>query len=207
MSAFKLGFRNRSVDEKLIICDRKIKAVADGPANHYDAPKLADAQAVVAEARASRERLGSLEAETRAERSRYQALVQTACGKVTRLYHNVASKVDLKPEKMRASGLELPAPKRPLGVAAAPGNLRAEDHEMEGVVRLRWERPQRRCTFLVEFTSDESAKSGWTQCEVCSRQSCLVKNLKPGAKYWFRVRAVNSHGTSPWSDPACVRVT
>ncbi|MSU57853.1 MAG: fibronectin type III domain-containing protein [Pedosphaera sp.] len=37
-------------------------------------------------------------------------------------------------------------------------------------------------------------------------QNCLVKGLTSGAKYWFRVRAVNGHGPGPWSNPASARV-
>lgn len=41
---------------------------------------------------------------------------------------------------------------------------------------------------------------------IALRQTCRVKGLQPGAKYWFRVRASNANGAGPWSNPVGVRV-
>ena len=59
---------------------------------------------------------------------------------------------------------------------------------------------------IAVMTADPSVQSGWQQCDVAIRQSCLVKGLTPGVKYWFRVAATNTQGRGPWSNPASARV-
>lgn len=39
-----------------------------------------------------------------------------------------------------------------------------------------------------------------------SQQKSVVKDLKSGGKFWFRICAENSHGKSPWTQAVAVRV-
>ncbi|MBI5775705.1 MAG: fibronectin type III domain-containing protein [Verrucomicrobia bacterium] len=103
------------------------------------------------------------------------------------------------PAALLAAGLEIEAEKRPVGRPVAPDQLRATASELEGVVQLRWKRPVRRCTFLVQMTRDPAAADGWQQVAISLRQSCEVTGLESGMKYWFRVTATNTQGQGPWS--------
>jgi hypothetical protein len=58
----------------------------------------------------------------------------------------------------------------------------------------------------VEWHTDPTAVDGWHREASCTQAKSLVKNLVSGGKYWFRVRAINAHGTSAWSQLAPVRV-
>jgi hypothetical protein len=84
--------------------------------------------------------------------------------------------------------------------------LRVVSTEFEGVVRLRWKRPVRRCAFLIQMTTAPAATRGWKQVGLSIRQSCEVTGLKGGLKCWFRVAASNAHGLGPWSQPVSARV-
>ncbi len=111
------------------------------------------------------------------------------------------------PAAMLAAGLDIVKDKQPVGRPGAPGNLRALATDYEGKVQLRWKRPVRRCSFLIQMTTDPAAMTGWKDAAMSgNRQSCEVAGLESGVKYWFRVAATNAHGQGPWSQVASVRV-
>ena len=107
--------------------------------------------------------------------------------------------------KMLATGLPLHADKTPVGLPAAPGNLRAAPTANDGEARLRWVRPVRLCAFQIETQAEPLHEDGWKWVESSCKQTCFVKGLASGGKFWFRVREVNAHGTGPWSNLASVR--
>jgi hypothetical protein len=102
---------------------------------------------------------------------------------------------------MLAAGLGVVRDKQPVGLPSAPANLRALPTDFEGRVPLRWQRSVRRCVFNVEATTDAAARTGWKRVLSATKQSCEVTGLASGKKHWFRVCAVNAHGTGPWSQP------
>jgi hypothetical protein len=206
MQRFKLGFRNKSALEQLVICERTLANLAGKPEQQTDPQHLTDASATVAAVRASHGRIAQLRGELKSEITRRNQLLGTARNQVTRACLGTAVKVGFEPGKLMEAGLELEKPKTvPVGKPAAPDNFRGEPTDNEGEARLRWRRPLRRCTFEVEFRPD-AVPDGWTRSDPCFRQTCLVKGLVSGVKYWFRVRAANAHGEGPWSNPVAVRV-
>ena len=148
----------------------------------------------------------ALRAELRAALTARKTSVRAARDGVSYAAMNVFSRSGGDAGELLASGLELELPKRPVGAPAAPGNVRAGALDHEGEVRLQWQRPVRRCTFEIEMTRDRAAERGWKPAAICIQQTCVVKNLESGEKYWFRIAAINAHGRGPWSQPASVRV-
>ena len=206
MKKYKIGFRNRSALEQINICERAIANLAKTPEEHRFNVALPEVSATIAAARASHDRVQVLKSELRTETTRRKELLRVARQRVSQTCALVASNVAFEPQKMLAAGLELEAPKLPIGKPAAPGDLRAEPHDQDGAVRLRFERPVRRCTFEIEFRADSTNETEWNRYDPCLRQSCVVKGLASGVKYWFRVRALNAHGAGPWSNLASARV-
>ena len=206
MARHKLGFRNRSVTEQLSICERVVASLTGAAAEQLSNINLPAVSSAVAAARASDARVRSLQAELKAERARCQALMREARTQVTRAGGMAASNAAFDPQKMLAAGLELESPKLPVGRPAAPGSVRAEPLAEPGAVQLRWERPLRRCVFEVECRAESAAENAWASCGVNMQQRQIVRDLTPGVKYWFRVRAINAHGPGPWSQMAGARV-
>ena len=206
MKRFKLGFRNRSVLEQLAICRR----VGDCLCKLPEAKRAAHAQnpvaTIVAEAVEAHAHVEALRAELRAALRQRETKLRAARAAVTRAASITLGEIGGEPAGMLATGLEIEAEKRPVGRPAAPTQLRATATDLDGVVHLRWKRPVRRCTFLVQMTSDLAALEGWKQVAISIRQSCEVPKLESGAKYWFRVAATNTQGQGPWSDPVSTRV-
>ena len=111
------------------------------------------------------------------------------------------------PIEMCAAGMELEASKRrSVGAPARVANLRVQPDTHATLVKLRWERSVRRCAFEIQTRLDGEPESEWRTDHTCLQQSCVVKALKSGGLYWFRVRAHNAHGPGPWSNPVSARV-
>jgi hypothetical protein len=95
---------------------------------------------------------------------------------------------------------------KPVGQPGAPTNLRVTPGTHSGTAMLRWKRTVRRCVFLIEATTDPNGLTSWARVKECTPQKCLLKGLTPGQVYWFRVAALNAHGTGPWGGPVMFRV-
>ena len=208
MQKYNLSFRNKSFPQRLALLE---KLVAHSDALTADQqlaiPALAEFRQQTAAARASHDRLAALRAEVQAELTLRKAAFAVAQGNAGRVGNGLAASVDWQPAGMQGLGLELPASNtKRLGPAAAPANLRAAPTGREGEAQLRWKRPQRRCAFEVQWHRDPPGADQWTPAPVCLRQSCLIKGLVSGRKYWFRVRAHTTTGPGPWSQPVGVRV-
>jgi len=75
------------------------------------------------------------------------------------------------PVTLLAAGAGIQKAKQPVGVPGAPARLRVISTDYEGRVRLRWKRPVRRCTFLIQMTTDRAARVGWKQAAICVKQN------------------------------------
>jgi hypothetical protein len=206
MARFKLTFRNKSALEQLTLCEQTVAGFTAHPELNHDPTQVTEAQAVVAALRTSLERVASLRGDLRAEVTRRNQLLAEARAKVYRASLGVAVKTSGNPHQMMEAGLALPASNQvKVGKPNAPENLRAQPTAKEGEVRLTFVRPVRRCIFNIECRRDDEPE-GWKLIDSCFRQTALVEGLQSGVKYWFRVRANNAHGQSPWSNLAVARV-
>ncbi len=206
MKRFKLGFGNKTVLEQIAICRRVAAGIAKLPAAHrrfMTGQLVADSVAEAAEAHAEAEALKtSLKAALVKRATKVRAMRDCTNSAASAL--TAATMGD--PAALLAAGLGIVKEKQPVGMPGTPSRLRVVLTDFEGRVRLRWKRPVRRCTFLVEMTTDRAARTGWKQVTICVKQTCDVTGLASGRKYWFRVAASNAHGQGPWSQPVSARV-
>ena len=205
MAQFKLGFRNRSVPEQLTICENALRNISGLDTPRRRSVDLGALRDTVVAARESEARVQQLRLQLREQITRRNDQMRRARDKVYRACTMVAANVGLERGAMAAAGLELEGSKRPAGPVGEPMFVRAES-KTEGAVHLRWKRPVRHCAFEVQLRADTANPDDWQRCDTQVRQSCIIRNLAPGVKYWFRVRAVNAHGYGPWSQMASARV-
>jgi hypothetical protein len=57
----------------------------------------------------------------------------------------------------------------------------------------------------VEVAVDMPGTLIWQPAGNCTKASIFVNDLQSGTRYLFRVAAINSAGTSGWSDPTWCR--
>lgn len=202
---FKLGFRNASAAQQLEICDTQLARFAKLTAAAQADMDFAGLQTTVAAAHASRQRLQQLRTDLKRETAAHRAHLRAAREAVTHACLHTLVQTQGDPAAMTAAGLAVRKDWQKAGVPAAPQNLTAAATACAGEILLRWERPMRRCFFQVEFTANPANEMGWRPLGGERAQSFRAKALVPGKLYWFRVRAKNIHGASPWSGIASAR--
>ena len=159
-----------------------------------------------AAARASHERISSLRIALKSEITNRKALFLAARRSASNTALGLALNVNFQPSEMLAAGLDLAKPTAArVGTPATPTNFRGAPTGNVGEAWLRWKRTVRRCIFEIESCTDIEA-GNWVFITTASRQTCVVNKLKSGVNQWFRIRANNAQGESPWSQPVSVRV-
>jgi hypothetical protein len=101
---------------------------------------------------------------------------------------------------LQMSGFAISTGRSAVGPLSAPENLQGFMADIEGQVKLKWNRVRGAKTYIVECAT--SPEGPWTQIDVTTRATCKATGLTSGTKYWFRLRAVGAAGLSGWSDPA-----
>jgi hypothetical protein len=206
MKRYKLGFGNRTVLEQIAICRRVVGGIAKLPAKQQQGMAKYPVADSVAEAAEAVARVDSLKTALRAALVRRNSKVDIMRRHATSAAAVIAVATDGDPEALLTAGVGVAKPKSPVGQPAAPTRLRVVETNFEGAVRLRWQRPVRRCAFIIQMTTAPSALRGWKSVGISIKQSSLVTGLKSGVKGWFRVGATNSQGQGPWSQPVSARV-
>jgi hypothetical protein len=121
---------------------------------------------------------------------------------IRKLADHVEDKCDGNEEFLRSTGFALIGDPEPRGPVGQVQNLRVQSSDMEGQLGLRWKRTPGAFHYVVDMAT--SADGPWTSTvATTSRTTHTMHELTPGQKYWFRVRAFNTLGYGPWSDPAC----
>ena len=106
-------------------------------------------------------------------------------------------------EKIASTGFELRREPAPLGVPAAPKNLRAKRGVLGGEIDLRWDRVRGRLMYnLYICAGDPKDETSWSLLLQTSKNYHVAENLVTDAVYYFRVEAVGTAGVGPVSDSA-----
>ena len=201
MKHFKLNFGNRSILEQIAICRRVADGVATLPAEHRAAIAGIPVADSVDEAADAHAQVEALKVQLRAAMKIRDTKVRAMRDHTTGAALGISAVVAGDPAAMLAAGLDIAREKQPVGKPDAPSQLRVLATDFEGAARLRWKRSVRRCWFDIQATTDPAATTGWKKMLTCFKQTCEVKGLESGVKYWFRVSASNAHGQGPWSQP------
>lgn len=203
----KLGFRNKTALQQLLICERVVTSLKRASKQHQSKLGVSKVETVVAEARESLERMNLLKAELKAETRRRNELLRKSREQVTWAQAGHASLVGRDKLQLQAAGIDMEGSRRRhVGLPAKVASVRAVPATHSTDITLRWERSVRRCAFQVEARRADEPDTEWRTVHNCVQCKCVISGLKSGGLYWFRLRASNAHGSGPWSNPVSARV-
>ena len=104
--------------------------------------------------------------------------------------------------KILSTGFEVRRPPSPAPPPGAPGPLTVKLNGSPGVTKLSWPTMPDAKSYLVQQSPDPVTDTSWAQVDTPTKASCEIAGAEPGTVYWFRVAAVGSSGTGPWSGAA-----
>jgi hypothetical protein len=200
----KLGFRNQTVPQKISICSRFIRAMRKQPEATRQAVRLSAREGELTAATAATALVENLRKQLRTAVADRNKKVGVLCfgTTISSLAYSALSKTE---SELRAGGLDIIRRGKPSVRPAVPAKFRSRLTRREGTVSLRWTRPLRRCSFVVQISTNPSDSGSWKHCLTCCTTHCLIQGLTPGVRYWFRVHALNRQGHGSWTQPLPVR--
>ncbi len=122
---------------------------------------------------------------------------------LTQLAGHVASVAGTDEQIIMSSGFDVRRSPRRSGEPAAPTGLQARTSPIEGRVDLRWDREHNATVYHLFKSTDAQT---WELALVSTKANARITGLVSGQAYWFRVAAIGTAGTGPFSDVARCRV-
>lgn len=81
-------------------------------------------------------------------------------------------------------------------------NLKVKTNAFDGQLQLRWKAVKYKLAYVVAATENPTDPKSWNLLDKTGKANLVVKDLKPGVTYYFRVFAFNSLGDGPVSEVA-----
>ena len=202
MPKVKLNIRDLSVPEKIARA-RQIVAAMTGNTN-FPAPQPPLTQ-ITAAVETLEESFDAAQVARQEAKARTATLNEKEAALI-RLLSQVASYVESvagdDESKIQSAAMEARSAPTSSGVLPAPEGLSATQGDHEGEVDLSWDKAEGARSYVIEKSADPPTATSWTHAGVSTRSQATADGLTSGARYWFRVAAVNAQGQSGWSNPA-----
>ncbi|HNI44938.1 MAG: fibronectin type III domain-containing protein [Chitinophagales bacterium] len=111
---------------------------------------------------------------------------------------------DSNDSSILATGFELA--KKPIQGTAPniPENVRLSDGKLTGEAVVRCKGVDNATAYEIRWKKEGDEM--WQAIELVFKVTTSLHGITPGTVIWVQMRAINTHGTSNWSDPATMMV-
>ncbi len=104
-----------------------------------------------------------------------------------------------KEDIILSAGVDVKAPRTPIGILPFPTNFRAVFGKHTGEIQLRWKGVKGRVAYPLQINDTPGDDSKWVDLAMPTKQGYLVVNLVSMKTYSFRVATKSTKGTGQWS--------
>jgi len=104
--------------------------------------------------------------------------------------------------KILSAGLSVRAQRAPQTIPTQVVNLSVTAGDNAGSLDAHWDPPGNAKSYEVQTSPDPFTDATWKTADTLTNSKVTLAGYTSGAKIWVRVRAINSKGKGPWSDPA-----
>jgi len=203
MAKLKLNFSRLSLSEKIAKARQIVAALTGNASFPTPSPALAvittainETETAAAEAQQARQ---TAKEKTSVQNQKEDALERL----MSQLAAYVESVAGDDPQLILSAGMDTRGRSAVASeTTAQPQGLAASAGDHDGEIDLSWDKVPGAKSYVIERNSDPPTDKDWAHAGVSTRSAFTVGGLTPGARYWFRVAAVNANGQSGWSDPA-----
>jgi hypothetical protein len=199
----KLNIARLSLAERFARCRQIIAAMTGNPNFPTPNPPLAAITAAVNDAEAAANAAQAVRQDAKAKTIIQNDKDDFASGLMNQLAAYVESIAGGDESIIRSAGMDTKAVgSAPTSIPAPPENLNTTTGDRDGEIDLSWEAVPGSKSYVIEQSADPPTDTSWGHASVSTRSSYTIDGLKSGARYWFRVAAINGVGQSGWSDPS-----
>lgn len=121
---------------------------------------------------------------------------------MTKLANEVENLADGNVSIIQSAAMDVKAPKSPPQIPEQVLNLKVEEGDSAGTMKLSWKNVKGAKSYNIEITTDVNSPTSWAFKVSSTKSKIVINTLTSGMKYWFRVYAVGSAGNGAPSDPA-----
>ena len=197
----KLGLRGLSILDKLTRGAIVISFGKDNPQVPGNGPVLAAFEAQQERLTAHLQNVAILEGELRAARALLATQEKEWDSAFGALGSFTESATGGVPAAVLSAGFDVRRTATTLPPVEAPTELAVEFTGSPGETLLSWKRPKGGIAFIMQWSAEVFVEDSWQYCGTVTDTQAKLRVAEPGQYVWFRVAAVFSSGTGPWSAP------
>ena len=202
----KLGLRGLSIVDKLTKGTCVISLGTDNAQVPGNGPALAALKEQQERLTAHLQQVANLEADLRAARTALAMQEKEWDSAFGALGIFTESATGGVPEAVLGAGFDVRRTAGTLSQVEAPAEVTVEFTDRPGETLLTWKRPTGAVAFIMQWAADFRDDASWQYCGTVTDTQAKLRVAGPGQRVWFRVAAVSSRGTGPWSTPVARQV-
>jgi hypothetical protein len=198
-----LGLSHMSVAQKIPFLRNVIQMMTGNPKFPTPTPTLEDAQESLSALESAKAKADEAKATSKEMTTLLNQQEDATDLVITKLANYVEVASNDNAAVIESAGFTPASKSKPVGELPAPQGVAASSGDNAGEIDVHWDFVKSSKSYIVQINIVDPLLEGeWKEKALPTKSSVTLTGLVSGTRYWVRVAAVGSAGTSGWSDPA-----